>query len=403
MTSSLKKKASAFEKRVRRQVTGRTHEFFVTTAPGLEPLCLDEIKALFPESPQLRTTTGGIIFNGRLHDLYQANLHLRTATRILMRLGTIRASTFFGLEKQLADFPWELYLPAGSRPEIRVTVHHCRLYHSDAVAERVEKAAAERLSAQGPDPASVGKTPHLQTIFVRGVADELTLSLDSSGPPLYQRGLKTHGGRAPLRETLAAAILMQAGYTGDVPLVDPMCGTGTFSLEGAMMAQHLPAGWFREFAFMDWPGFQEGRWRHLRRQVEENRQPKTAPPILAADTDADACQKLSQSLETAGLAGVVEVACTDFFSLTPTGRFDKPGLIVLNPPYGRRIEAAGGDENLFGRICDHLAREWAGWRVGLLAPDPTFVRHAPGNLAAIPLEHGGLKLTLLTGTLLPVP
>ena len=397
MTHSPEKKATAFGKRVKRQVTARTHEFFISMAPGLEPLCLEEIKALFPESPPPQITTGGIFFSGHLHDLYQANLHLRTATRILMRLGTIRATNFSELEKQLANFPWELYLPAGSRPQVRVTVHHCRLYHSDAVAERTAMAVEKRLWDQAPAPATVMEDDIFQTIFIRGVADELTLSLNSSGPPLYQRGLKTHGGRAPLRETLAAAILLKAGYTGEAPLVDPMCGSGTFSLEGAMMAQGLPAGWFRKFAFMNWPGFQEGRWRHLQRQVEENRQPETTSPIFAADTDGDACQKLSQSLETAGFAGVVQVACTDFFSLTPAGRFDKPGLIVLNPPYGRRIEAAGGDETLFGRISDHLARDWAGWPAGLLAPDPKFVRHAPPGLAPTPLGHGGLNLTLLTG------
>ena len=397
MPPSPGKKASAFEKRVRRQVAARTHTLYVSAAPGLEPVCLAELRTLFPENPHLQATTGGVVFDGRLHDLYQANLHLRTATRILMRLGIVRATNFFGLERQLANFPWELYLPAGSRPQVRVTVHHCRLYHSDAVAQRVATAVAQRLSVHAPGPETAMEKKIPQTIFVRGVADELTLSLDSSGLPLYQRGVKTHGGRAPLRETLAAAILIRAGYTGDQPLADPMCGTGTFSLEGAVMAHHLPAGWFRRFAFMDWPGFQAGRWRHLQRQVEETRRPHASAPIFAADIDADACKKLNLSLKAAGLSGSVQVSCTDFFSLAPKEIFETPGVVVINPPYGRRIEADGGNENFFGRTCHRLAREWAGWRVGLLAPDPRFTRHAPDGLAAAPLAHGGLNLTLLTG------
>lgn len=392
-------KNNAFEKRIRRQVVSRIHDFFAAVAPGLEPLCRDELRPLLPELDTLGVETGGVTFSGRLHDLYRVALHGRTPTRILMRLITFKATGFHELEKHAAEFPWELHLPAGCRPEVRVTTHRCRLYHSEAVAQRITAAVARRLLDRRASAPGHGDSPWPQTLFVRGIDDRFTLSLDAGGAPLYRRGIKTHGGKAPLRETLAAAILRRAGYTGDEPLIDPMCGTGTFSLEGAMMARRLPAGWFREFAFMDWPGFQEGRWRHLRREAESNRRTGPVPAIAAADTNPEACRRLSRSLAVAGLDNTVTVACADFFDLTPKRWTGPPGLVVLNPPYGRRIGTAEDSPEQFARIIDRLTGAWTGWRVALLAPNQQFVHRLPAGLERLPLPHGGLKLTLVLGGL----
>lgn len=124
-----------------------------------------------------------------------------------------------------------------------------------------------------------------QQLFVRAVNDQLTVSIDSSGDMLYKRGLKIQGGKAPIRETTAASILALAGYHIGEPLIDPMCGTGTFSLEGAMIANHIPAGWYRNFAFMGWPCFKPSRWKHIRREAKGRITRLTKPVIFASDTE----------------------------------------------------------------------------------------------------------------------
>jgi putative N6-adenine-specific DNA methylase len=391
--------ANAFEKRVKRQVVARSHEFFAVAMPGSEPLCLEEIQPLLGDEAAPRIVEGGIAFDGKLADGYCANLHLRLATRLLMRIGVFRADRFKGLERHLGDFPWELYLPPAAPPEVNVTVHQCRLYHSDAIAQRAAGAISQRLAAHAASPATGAESDQAQTIFIRGIKDRFTLSIDSSGAPLYRRGLKTQGGRAPIRETLAAAILRQAGFTGREVLADPMCGSGTFSLEGAMMAARIPAGWFRDFAFMDWPGFRPGQWRHLRRKAEAQILMPAEPAIHAADTDAKALEKLSRRLSASGLDRAVRAGRSDFFELDPQSLTKNPGLVVINPPYGRRIGAAGGSDDFFDKICRRLEQAWHGWRCALIAPGRQAARHAPAGMTRAPLHHGGLHLTLLTGTL----
>ena len=254
---------AATEKRLKRQVVGRRHAFFAVTAPGVEDLARSELAALGLEG---HTVPGGVEFTGRLHDAYLANLHLRTAGRVLMRIAAFTTTHFSELEQQAAGIPWELYLRPGTLGRVQVAVHHCRLHHTDGIAERVRAGVDKRLA---PIPAGEAAPAAVQQVFVRGVDDRFTVSLDSSGDHLHLRGVKTHPGRAPLRETLAAAALMRAGYTGDEPLLDPMCGTGTFALEAALMAKRIPAGWFRDFAFTGWPAFRAQRWAHLRRTAGE--------------------------------------------------------------------------------------------------------------------------------------
>ncbi len=240
-------------KRIKRHVIGRRHNFFVATSPGFEPVCLQELLKLKPAASEACVTPGGVEFEGRLDDCYLANLNLRSANRILMRIHTFKSSNFRKLEKKLGDIPWELYLHAGRVPKVHVSTKHCRLRHSGAITERFRTTIAAQLSRFE----SVKKITKIasaeQNIYVRGIDDRFTVSIDSSGDLLYKRGLKKHAGKAPLRETLAAAALLLAGYDGRDPLLDPMCGSGTFSLEGALMAKRIPAGWLRDFAFMGWP------------------------------------------------------------------------------------------------------------------------------------------------------
>ncbi len=379
-----------FEKRLKRRIIGREQRFFVATAPGFETLCAGELKALPQPIGEPAVVPGGVQFRGRLHDAYQANLHLRTANRVLMRLVDFKATNFTALEKHLAAVDWELFLGVGAKPRIHVTTRHCRLYHKAAIIARVLTAIEACACKHGNGES------YAQHIFVRGVDDRFSISLDSSGSLLYRRGIKTHGGPAPLRETTAAALLLAAGYTGDMPLLDPMCGSGTFAIEAALLAQKIPPGWFRDFTFTRWPAFQAGRWRHLRREAAAGRTANSAAPIWASDTDFTGCRSLHRQLQAHDLNRSVLVCVQDFFNLKPP---PEPGVIVLNPPYGHRLGNATQARNLFMALSKRLQLGFNGWQVVLVVPNPRWVDRALARLKTHWINHGGLRLPVLIGRL----
>ena len=352
---------------------------------------------LNPTGGQARVTPGGIEFEGRLDDCYLANLNLRSANRILMRIHAFKSSNFRRLEKKILDVPWGLYLHPGRLPKVHVTTKHCRLHHSGAIAERLRTAIAVQLSRFEDNKEITKIAPPEQNIYVRGVDDRFTVSIDSSGELLYKRGLKKHAGKAPLRETLAAAALLLAGYDGRDLLLDPMCGSGTFSLEGALMAKHIPAGWFRDFAFRGWPAFRPKRWNYMRRQSESQFVKPDRPMIFATDTDPDACQKLEKCVQKYDMSDAVQVHSRDFFDLDHRKLTDRKGAICINPPYGRRLGGRRESEKFFQLICKRLKREYRGWNLVLFAPGRKLAATIPFQTKSYPVRHGGLKLALLIG------
>lgn len=383
------------EKRIKRHIIGRRQEFMAVTLPGFETVCRDEVAALSKTIDVTGTFRGGVAFNGRLEDLYRANLYLRTAGRVLMRLTVFKASNFNQLAKRLAAIQWAFYLPLGSIPACKVTAHRSRLYHSKAVAEQISRAIEAYWASQGVPCRRTDE----QTLHVRLDHDRVGLSIDSSGANLYQRGLKTHGSRAPLRETTAAAILQLVGYCPDQPLLDPMCGAGTFSLEAALMAKAQAPGLRRRFAFMQWPAFRPQQWDHLTGRAVQGVRQLQSPLIYASDMDAQACDALAHCVRRNGLQDAVMVTCRDFFSLSNDARAGGPGLIALNPPYGRRLNPEQAPDRFYQRIGEKLKKTFPGWQVALIVPELKLAETMPFKLEHFKLQHGGLRLTLLTGTI----
>jgi putative N6-adenine-specific DNA methylase len=386
---------SAFEKRVKRHVTAPLRRFYAATAPGLESLCLRELGAILPGLP-MQPVGGGVEFTGRLHDAYLANLCLRTANRVLLRIDAFNATSFASLEKRAAKIPWELYLPGRSSLRFQVTVRRSRLYHSDAVAERLANAIQKRLleTASAGDGAAAD-----QTVFVRLVRDRLTLSLDSSGPNLHRRGLKTHVTAAPLRETTAAAALMMAGYTPSEPMLDPMCGSGTFSIEAALIALHIPPGWFRDFAFTRWPAFaiNSKRWQYLRSQKEKEILPPGQPIIFASDSRETACAALRKNTAHFDLKRSIRIDRRDFFDLLPADGDGRTGLLALNPPFGRRLGSDADSDRLFRKSMQKLGQAFRGWKVALIVPRRYLLDAIPFKVQAHRVAMGGLNLYIATG------
>jgi putative N6-adenine-specific DNA methylase len=398
--------STAYQKRVKRRVTARQHAGFAVTAPGLETLCAQELSRLSPTPTAIEPVSGGVAFQGHLTTLYLANLHLRTATRILMRLDRFKATRFDHILGRLAAFPWELFLFSDQPFAIHVSARRSRLYHRAAIAERARQALAERLAHHG---VPVPGVPVAQRIYLRLDHDRATLSLDSSGDALYKRGYKTQGARAPLRETLAAAILIWGGYTPERPLVDPLCGGGTFSMEAALLGLGIAPGLRRHFAFEGWPAFRRPHWDYLREKACAKETRGFRSQIFASDQNASVCNALAAEVQGNGLGGVIQVDCQDFMALTPDKlpqlqpAAHKPaapkGLVALNPPYGVRLghrsEARGSIAAMGGLLRAH----WKGWRLAILLPEADLARHFGPGLTPRRLRHGGLKLTLLTGQL----
>ncbi len=387
--------AAPFARRIKRRLIAPVHEFFAATAPGLEPLCRRELLQPPLSVHDATIAPGGVAFSGKLVDLYRANLHLRTANRILMRIAAFSATNFRQLERRLSDVDWSLFLSDNMPVRVRVSARGCRLYHSEAVAQRVSARLTQALGASerlpdGPEPA----------VFVRCENDRFTISLDSSGELLHRRGLKAHPASAPIRETLAAGILGWAGFDPSEPMLDPMCGSGTFSLEAAMMARRVPAGWHRRFAFESWPAFRPRQWRHLRKEAESRICVSERPLLFAGDRDLAALSDLQRCLKTHGLNRSVALFAGDFFDLRPERLSAGPGLVVLNPPYGRRLNADADGDVFMAKVVAHLSRTFRGWKVALVSP-PQLLGNIPFPHRRRRLAHGGLRLCLVAGRIPP--
>jgi putative N6-adenine-specific DNA methylase len=387
-----------FIKRVKRHAIGPAHTFFAATSPYLENLCFNELKDLSLPLENINPIPGGVEFKGRLHECYAANLLLRIPNRILMRIAEFKATNFRQLAKKLFDIPWELFINPFVRRVYTVTTRQSRLYHKAAIGESVEKCIALHMNGVPAYALKPSQETAVQQVFIRAVEDQFSVSLDTSGDLLFKRGLKQHTGKAPIRETLAAAILTYAGYTGKEPLVDPMCGSGTFSLEAAMIAAHIPPGWFRKFIFMTWPAFKIKQWEYLKKLSASQRVDAKETLIFASDQNRAMCSNLENVSKQFGLSGAIKVVHKDFFEWKPADVSPKAGLVVLNPPYGIRMTLSRVTDEYYSEIIQKLRKDYKKWRIAILVPPIPSLKGLYRNLKKFPFYHGGLNLSLMIGS-----
>ncbi len=371
--------------------------YFAVCAPGLESLTAQEMRLLdLPAQPE----PGGVSFKGGLAELYRANLHLRTAARVLARVGTFfHAANFAELRQRTAALPWERFLQPGQTPVLRVTCHKSRLYHSDAVGRVVAAALAERLGNPTPPvkPQQEGDPP-AQTVIVRLAEDRCTISVDSSGAMLHRRGYRQAVARAPLRETFAAALLLASGWDRRSPLIDPFCGSGTIAIEAACLARNLAPGLHRRFAFMEWSSFDASLWQGLCDAARDAALPQ-APDILACDRDAGAIDMARANAERAGVLAQVTFKHQAVSALEPP---PGTGWVVTNPPYGVRLDAGGDLRDLYARFGDVLRRQCPAWHLAVLSSDPILTGQLRLRLQpALSFKTGGLRVHLECGEIDP--
>jgi putative N6-adenine-specific DNA methylase len=376
------------------QVLGELH-WFAVASPGLEqPLCAELAAISAIENP--RALDGGVEFSGTLAAGMAANLHSRIATRIVLRMGEVKARDFAPLRRGLAKAPWPSYVPRDRALRIDVSTGHCRLYHTGALAETVELAIADCVGKlpKREKPAELAEDDDCTRILLRGQDDRFTASIDSSGALLHRRGWRLEAGRAPLRETLAAGLLALCEYDPALPLVDPMCGAGTIAIEAAALARKLAPGLARPFAFERWPVHDATTWQALRDSAVAL--PSTPAPILAMDRDARAVDTARRNAERANVQGSVRFAAAAFGDGEIPGQ---AGLLVVNPPYGHRLGDHGQANRLARELGKTAAARYRGWRLGVLCPNPAFVaavaagaRRPPSKTHA--LRNGGLRVQL---------
>ena len=357
---------------------------FAIVSPGLETVCARELAAL--GLTELESVPGGIGFAGRLADLYRGNLHLRVASRLVVRFARFRCRAFPDLYRAATRLPWGRFIRPGTPLLCRVTCRNSRLIHTGRVAETLQ-AAADHALGQTAAPTN----GHGQLLLARVIDDMVELSIDSSGELLHRRGYRTSVAAAPLRETLAAGILRLLDWQGTEPLADPLCGTGTFLLEGALLAANRAPGLQREFAFMAWPGYRPGLWSQLCQEAQRAERPCPAA-FLGGDLDAEALAATRANLARAGFTTEVVLRQGPLASqpVHPGG-----GLVVCNPPYGKRLVTDEPLADYYARLGRDLQRAFPGWRKALLCPDPNLARASGLPLGEVAqLVNGGLRVWL---------
>ncbi len=300
---------------------------------------------------------------------------------MLVHVARFRATTFRDLERHARRVPWHRFAAAGSPVAFQVTARKSKLYHSDAIAERL-------YNAMGAGPS----TPSPQLFVVRMHRDICEISADSSGDLLHRRGYRQAVTKAPMRETLAAALLLAADWNGTTPLMDPLCGSGTVVIEGALLARRMAPGAQREFAFTRWPDFDTTAWRRQLDEASAGAMARAPVPIFGSDRDAGAIAMARANAERAGVSADIEFSRTPLSAIQPPRG---PGLLATNPPYGVRASAGSDLRDLYATLGNVARERCAGWRVALLTPNARLSAQTQLPLKPVArTANGGIRVAI---------
>ncbi len=311
------------------------YRFFATAAKGTEGALRDELRAL--RLRRIRADRGGVHFEGPLVDGMRACLWSRIAMRILLSLGEREAKGTEGFYDAIRSFPWEDHLSLRRTFAIRATVRDSELTHSHFVALKAKDAVVDRLREKLGDRPDIDPHRPDVSIVIHLSRDVAQVSLDLAGDPLHLRGWRVEAPEAPLRETLAAAMLALGRFDPALPFVDPMCGSGTLAIEAALLARNIAPGRGRHFGFMRWPSFgsEEAKtFRALQEEAKDVALAEAPAPIIARDRFADPLEISERNIHRAGVAASIELEQQDVRELAP---LPQGCQIFVNPPYGERL------------------------------------------------------------------
>ncbi len=374
-------------------MTSTGYECLAVAPPGLETCVEAELKDLGYSDSVGPAVAGGVPFRTDLAGVHRANLRLRVASRVLVRLGRFTVRGFAELERKAAGLPWTDYLtPDTGSVRFDVTCRKSKLHHSGAVAERLERVAsiAARVGSEARDA-----DPE-QRFVVRIVRDRCTVSVDASGEHLHRRGYREESTAAPLRETLAAALLSESGWDPDTPLVDPFCGSGTIPIEAARWARKLPPGGDRHFSARLWPVSDGSAWEAELDKARQRARSTAPSPVWGFDRNHGAVSAAAANAQRAGVAADVEFARQTISELSPVD--GPPGAVVTNPPYGRRLSRGTDLRALYARFGSVLRDRFPGWRVAFLTSDPALAGQTGLELSrTLRFKNGGIPVDAWVG------
>jgi putative N6-adenine-specific DNA methylase len=338
--------------------------FFATCPRGLEQVLAAELNAL--EAHDIKPVDGGAAFAGDLALCYTVNLESRVASRVLWQVGHARYRTEHDIFDAARALPWARLFDVGRTIRVNVSAIKSPVRSLDFVTLRVKDAVCDAFrDAQGGRPDVDTANPDVR-IHAFLAPDEATFYLDTSGEALFKRGWRAAGGDAPLRENLAAGILKLTGWSAPTPLLDPMCGSGTFLAEAAMMALDIAPGLNRPFGFEKLEIHDAGKWKAMQEKARARRRPAHPLPIYGSDKSGTA---LGLARENAAAAGVLEALQLKQMSLLDASPPAEAGIMVMNPPYGERT---GEHEELaafYPKLGDVLKQRFAGWTAYILSAD----------------------------------
>lgn len=368
-------------------------------APGLEPFALAEARAV-GLSAETAVGGGGIEWRGDLRSVLVANTALRIASRVVVRLAEFEARSFAELERHARQIAWQRVVMPGGAARFRVTCKKSKLYHSDAVAQRLASAlerAVPRVRVEGADSSDDDASDAGTQLFVvRVLRDHCTVSADSSGDLLHRRGYRLATAKAPLRETIAAAMIAASGWDGVAPIVDPFCGSGTIPIEAALSARGVAPGASRTFSAERWPGVSRTLGEKVRAELAAGAKAQAPGVIAGFDRDAGAIAAATANAERAGVIGDLTLAVRTLSAAEFPA--DVSGWVVTNPPYGVRVGEVDRVRDLWAQLGNVLRERARGWQVALLSPDPALERQLrmPLRVAAT-TSNGGIPVRLLVG------
>lgn len=365
--------------------------FFATCPRGLENQLADELTA--SGAKKTEAVAGGVGFSGEWEICYRANLWSRLATRILWRVAHGPYRREEDIYRLAHDVPWHGLFTVRRTLRVYMTAIRCPLKSLDFITLRIKDAVCDRFRAETGERPSVDTVDPNVRIHAFLSDREATVYLDTSGEPLYKRGFKYASVEAPLKENLAAGILRLAGWQPGMPLLDPMCGSGTFLLEAAMMARHIAPGLERKFGFFRLANFDATLWQKLLSEAESRRLPAEPQPIFGSDISPDQVERARQNLAAAGMHECVQLECADLLLRNPPAA---EGVLVANPPYGVRLEEAERLAAFYPKLGDALKQRFAGWRCYFISADPQMPKLIGLKASKrTPLFNGALECRLL--------
>ena len=370
----------------------QTTELIAKTAQGLEEILSTELQDLGATVSKITNRTVHFLADKEM--LYKANLHLRTAFRIMLPIASFEATNPDELYKGAFNIEWENYFQLNQTFAIGHTVNSNYFAHSQYAALKLKDAIADRFRKQFN-----GKRPSVDTdnpdfLIQLHISDSTCqLLLDSSGGSLHKRGYRTKQLQAPLNEVLAAGLVLLSGWNKQSPFFDPMCGSGTIAIEAALIQRKIAPGLFRnQFGFANWQNYDPTLWKKLKTEALKQSQPATAP-IYGADMLYRAIEAAYENAENAGLPDMQFFTAN--FTEDPRVIQEPEGLIIMNPPYGERLNPDDINQ-LYKSIGDTLKKSYTGYTAWILSSNPQAIKHIGlRHTKRIPLFNGPLECRFL--------